>query len=221
MDAPILFSGEMIRAILAGRKTQTRRVIKPPYPDSPISPFQDKRGRWLVAFGLGSLRGCPYGQPSDTLWVQESFLVAPCGLGDVSVHYKADDAWRHGIIVPETHRHMPTAQVSRKPRWFSGRFMPRWACRLLLTVKAVRVERVQDISDTDCKAEGVYDGDVNGGCVCGPDQGAGVRFCTKCGKRIVDWQNELFRPLWDSINGKRAPWASNPFVWVIEFERTK
>ena len=214
-ERPIIFSGPMVRAIIEGRKTQTRRVYKPkegfPRLDGEVTPASsDQWTEWGP---------CPYGIPGDTLWVRESW----CGYGGppivggrkvvgaavkqsnggvwlttdqepVWVHYRAD----HGGDPPLQHLH-----------WRPSIHMPRWACRLTLAVKAVRVERLQGISEADAVAEGVvnhYDGRH------------GQHWDPSRNMEIGPHQHEFMR-LWDSINGKRHPWAGNPWVWVVEFEK--
>lgn len=185
-ERPILFSGEMVRAILDGRKTQTRRVMMPqpnPITGTPV------RGKVYTSgwFEDGPApdyvyKLCPYGQTGDRLWVRETW--ADCD----PIRFRADlfrGLWKDNDQV-----------------WKPSIFMPRWASRITLEVLRVRVERVQDISEVDAKAEGV---DLS----CGPMVHS-------------DYPNykRTYHQLWDSINVKRGyPWASNPWVWVIEFRR--
>jgi len=110
------------------------------------------------------------------------------------------------LIVPETHWEKPTSHLSMK--WHTGRFMPRWASRIMLEVTDVRVERVQDISEEDAWAEGIL-----------------TRYCCNggdCGCRgmPINHPTADFRDLWDSINAKRGHgWDVNPWVWVVKFKR--
>lgn len=160
-EHPIIFSGPMVKAIIEGRKTQTRRVCGEP--------------KWIGGLKHGSLSiwPCPYGQPGDRLWVKESYLPG----GNIS--YRADSPG-DGTV---------------KMSWKSGRFMPRWASRITLEITEVRVQRLQEITNRDAVAEGVeYD-------LSKPDGAPLSRF----------------NKLWDSINGKKHPWKSNPWVWVISF----
>jgi hypothetical protein len=139
-DRPILFSAPMILALLAGTKTQTRRVVKPQPrgpnpPDARVFDFYDGRGKWKGAYdrklGEGNaLRLCPYGHPGDRLWVRETW-AAEAG----AYFYRADG--RERLV------------------WRPSIFMPRWASRILLEITEVRVQRVQDSSAGDCVAEGV------------------------------------------------------------------
>jgi hypothetical protein len=188
-ERPILFSAPMVRAILDGKKWMTRRVVKPQparqvyqidhteyfapgeYSD-PDVPDYDAEVR------------CPYGRPGDRLWVRETWRCADYGRRHQAqgmVHYRADaesmGAWRPSI------------------------FMPRWASRLTLEVTGVRVERIQNISLDDMRAEGVR-----------PNNEASLLW--------RETLTENFRTLWDDINAKRGySWQANPWVWVIEFKR--
>jgi hypothetical protein len=172
-ERPILFSASMINAILQNRKSQTRRVVKPQ-----PKIVHGYIGEWLVTEqlfrdGRAGLR-CPFGQPGNSrLWVRETWLKTTGG----TIWYRADG---HDIA---------------KGHWRPSIFMPRWACRLVLELTAVRVERVQDITVPDALAEGIQHSTMNAPAV-------------------------EFRWLWDSINAKRGySWASNPWVWVLTFRR--
>jgi len=129
---PILFSGPMVRAILDGRKTQTRRVVKQLLPEN-------RREGLTISASM-----CPYGKPrykrdpGDRLWVKESWI--PAYFSDKRPGYRAD--WRDPEDIPE-------------PKWKPSLFMPRWASRITLEITGVRVERVKAISEDDAKAEGV------------------------------------------------------------------
>ncbi len=208
-ERPILFSAPMVRAILAGTKTQTRRLVKP-------QPTAMQQGwMWVCKKLLAGychtdadamvrlmLPHCPYGEPGDRLWVRETWSPDPpidsswastewngCGRRIDGVperfqhprfcNYSAD--WLHGPIV-----------------WRPSIHMPRWASRITLEVTGVRVERLQDISEADAMAEGAPWG------ACGsPQEGS-----RKAG----------FAKLWDSINGPNS-WDANPWVWAINFKR--
>ena len=196
-ERPILFSAPMVRAILAGTKTQTRRVLKG------VQPWGVSNGKpeWAIA---GSEPMCPYGQPGDRLWVRETHAPQPdCwgswerwtrgagGPGPV-IHYKASDerAW--------------------VDRWRPSIHMPRWASRITLEITSVRVERLQAIGQEDARAEGVHrnvDGLWSGGVwkhLAQPN-----RYSDPC---------NAFCDLWASINGGES-WDTNPWVWVVEFKR--
>jgi hypothetical protein len=181
----------MVRAILEGRKTMTRRVVKP-------QPTLDHglvfEGIALGKFGAvsDSVIACPYGTIGDRLWVKETHHVRDAGYVDGTgrdIVYKADDEdFPYG--------------------WTPSIHMPRWASRINLEITGIRVERVQDISEEDARAEGLW---------CKFDGQGCEGQCHKCSATA----KEAFEALWDSINSKRAPWASNPWVWVIEFGRAK
>ena len=196
-ERPILFSGEMVRAILDGRKTQTRRVLsKQPLEIIPMK----TPGLWTGLMSRDPNRGvvfkCKYGRPGDRLWVREAARVtALCGNAAV-VQYKADLSTINALRIPRSHAGLPTAQ--ERENFYSGRFMPRWASRISLEITDVRVERVQEISVNDSRAEG------------SPWDEHGFR------SEHRPW----FIETWNSINAKRGfGWDVNPWVWVIEFKR--
>lgn len=222
-ERPILFNDQMVRAILDGRKTVTRRVMKPqPMPSKsgghhwPCKvhqsmlhverELQNGEGCWC---GLAEA-ACPYGQPGDRLWVRETWhvgkphdktapadILAPLlaeGRG-ITVLYTAGGwqsvgpAGREEPIYPDD---QPLPDWAGKGR--PSIHMPRWACRILLEITAVRVERLQDISDPGALAEGVSHSEMHSG------------------DSLVD----VFARLWESTGGD---WAANPWVWVVEFKR--
>lgn len=198
---PILFSTPMIQALLAGKKSQTRRVVKDDC--TGITEFlpADPSGFW--GFGADGPVRCihsPYGDVGDYLWVRESWwqrggittdmdgersFIKNIGQDKVNVAYRADFEYApHGEYMYDTWRPMPSI------------FMPRWASRITLEITDVRVERVQDISEADACAEGV----------------------TGCRDHLPNVHAvEMYHALWDSINEKKAPWASNPWTWAITF----
>ena len=202
-EHPILFSGEMVRAILDGRKTQTRRVIKlqPPEGFRPGFSFFTSPGEYEIRDNSGhfSIGKIPYGTIGDRLWVRETWHK-----------HSDDDDFCTGEI------HYRATEICVGTKWIPSIFMPRWASRITLEVVNVRVERVQDICFEDCLSEGCdsgfehYDGSCNhiedGSCCQGWHYGS-------------KWN---FRYLWDSINAKRGyGWDANPWVWVIEFRRVE
>lgn len=196
-ERPILFSGPMVRAILDGRKTQTRRVVKP---------------QSLVGHcGGGVVTKCPYGGTSDRLWVRETWAarldqdhVRPNDLPRGTVGYWADGPARC------CNTGCPGAAGKVRP----SIFMPRWASRITLEITGVRIQRVQKISEEDAEAEGidiVIDQHRSPWCA-----SAGSDGCACGGKS----NREHFALLWDSINAKRGfGWDVNPWVWVVEFKR--
>lgn len=191
MERPILFSAPMVRAILEGRKTQTRRIVKPQPSPSSDTAFIGLDGIWR--FSHPTLRGpvsheaddvrCPYGQPGDRLWVREAWAFHPDFPESTRrAIYRADAGVENDV-----------------PRWRPSIHMPRWASRILLEITAVRVERLQDISETDAQAEGVANSlHLRGG-------------------RLA---RENFAHLWWTINGDGS-WEANPWVWVVEFKRVE
>jgi len=220
-ERPILFSAEMVRAILERRKTQTRRVIGlaeiNKNPDWHSAAYQNGDGDWvfwypdrpgladftLKAYPRGSRDGikCPYGKPGDLLWVRETF----------GVQLEPDDEHPHGYVIYRAD--LPTDSSFQYEgggsAWRPSIFMPRWASRITLEITNVSVERLHDISEKDCNAEGVPYFD-------------GVFAYAKISpmsvfERLLYYQGK-FKELWDSINAKRGyPWDSNPWVWVVEF----
>jgi hypothetical protein len=227
----------MVRAILEGRKTMTRRVIKPqpckgfePYPDyGGCGPFSD--GHYGFCDDEGHDHFCPYGQPGDRLWVRETWDFRPWGDGKVRIAYGADGEQTEATPPPGWN---PT--IYNYERWRPSIFMPRWASRISLEVTAVRVEHVQDISEEDAKAEGVEqqaDGawfDYNPASSL-RDGFAAIGACPST-RAIHETRMHIgndygtmdartsFRSLWDSINAKRDyGWDANPWVWVIGFPR--
>ena len=189
-ERPILFSGSMIRAILADRKHMTRRVIKPqPTKEYKYQTWHDSNTyEWDMDHPLSRHKDfhqarCPY--RADRLWVRETWRESGSNMGrDIpsvpcDVYYRADDGYSDGP-------------------WRPSIYMPRWASRITLTVKNVRVERLQDITPQEARAEGV----------CGRDM--------HIDSNAIYW----FKRLWDSINKKRGyEWNVNPWVWVVEFEK--
>lgn len=217
---PILFSGPMVRAILAGTKTQTRRLMKEP----PAS--------WIDHWGytcftpVGSISGrgnhpehgpaekfykIPYGigptpkredAGGDRLWVREAFAINNNHASDEypRLVFRADMAEHDcdGISFCPIASPYPSQYSGR---WKPGIHMPRWASRITLEIVNVRVERLQDLTEEDAIAEGVDSVSI-----------ADVpRNGTLC-------RRDDFGQLWNIINGKRAPWSSNPWVWVIDFK---
>lgn len=161
-------------------------------------------------------RVSPRVEPGDALWGRESLIASRDELGSiVGYTYVADDAKvrRRPDLEPEASDGMAFAHLVR-PGVVPSIHMPRWASRLVLPVSRVGVERLQDNSDADALAEGVYDGTA---CRCAVPLDF-VRSCGRCGSRLVD-AVDLFKSLWTRINGTGS-WAINPHVWVYEFSRS-
>lgn len=254
-ERPILFNGAMVRALLDGSKTQTRRLAKDiPYgPDCahfeveimdwPLSGvYQDRTNTSLDHWWLDlqcdvddcshSEIKCPFGQVGDQLWVRETWRTddslndkAPSMFSKWPVKYEADGKrLAHGAFHGNT-----------KGKTRASMHMPRWASRIQLEITGVRVERLQDISEEDAKAEGVMQLDADGferpigrnkdgWKLCPVCAGTGLHStlganggvncdvdCVHC-----DTHEKLFKHLWNSTGGN---WEDNPWVWVIEFKR--
>ena len=211
-ERPVLFSATMVRAILDGRKTQTRRIIKPqPYIDE-MGNFcwngenfgQDFNGPCIqaIASPIPSSKTkrvrCPYGKPGDRLWVRETFNH------DGEKYIYAADLNELGV-------------QKWAAQWKPSIHMPRSASRILLEITGVRVERLQDISEEDAIAEGISrvpfrpcDGwPICDGYMVGKDDGV---------TGLAAKASTAYKKLWESINGPGS-WDMNPFVWVVEFRR--
>ncbi len=209
---PILFSGAMVRALLDGRKTQTRRVVKPQPNAGPNGEMVDLGGG---SFGLldGDLSGewwCPYGSAGERLYVKETCIISPKRFDGVrSDCYNVTDKEGDGRICQYL-ASSPDTDAARdyKLKTTPSIFMPRWASRITLEITSERIERLQDISATDAWAEGVR-----------PDS---VALRAGDGSQDVgDPEGETisaFHGLWSSINGAESWWL-NPWVWAIEFKR--
>lgn len=199
-ERPIIFSGESVRAILEGQKTQTRRVIKP-QPSQSYFQFLPVKQVWVFSYDYGIDLGeklylpCPYGNTGDYLWVRETFLPTLNPLnGERGFIYKAD-----AVDISDW-----ADEDDNAARWKSSMFMPRAASRLTLEITNVRVERLKEISSDDAEKEGAY--------YFPPYPFVGIRDGSA--------MRGAFARKWDSINGKRGfSWESNPFVWVIEFRK--
>ena len=191
-ERPVLFSAPMVRAILDGRKTQTRRIAKVTDKDckpgmiTPLAGFVPRTIANHISY-------CPYGKPGDRLWVRETFKQH-----DEVISYKADGTWITDF------QHTGGINPHENITWIPSIHMPRNASRILLEITGVRVERLQDISECDAKAEGSY-------------------VCDYFGRRLLDQSSNQgcykwgYRSIWESLNGTGS-WDLNPFVWVIEFK---
>lgn len=210
----------MVRAILDGRKTQTRRAIKAAVLDKVCGPSHigsHGNGIWDFSWygdtvGGFSLR-CPFGVPGDSLWVRETVYAEELDSGLDGVHYLADD-WFIPIenTVEAAERWGELDNYNRQRRTkrptCPSVHMPRWASRITLKIKRVWVERVQDISEMDSVAEG-----------CKPIEIGGIN--PKTGES-EPWESAKysFEALWDSCYvDPRFKWFANPFVWCCEFEK--
>lgn len=213
-ERPILFSTPMVRAILEGHKTQTRREIKhfgnlyhidkllcdwycsgDPY-------IQDGQWFWELQTDVDDSKHfplkCPYGQPGDILWVRETWAHNPWSyLGGCKYVYRSD------------YESFPKCEIGTTypaiDKWRPSIFMPKEACRLFLEVTDVRAERLQDISEKDAIAEGI-------------EKNKNEVYKDYLSGEFYRHSKQSFLTLWTSINGKGS-WESNPFVWVIAFKR--
>ena len=216
-ERPILFSAEMVRAILAGWKTQTRRVVSCldashatawRFHDGLWHPCADQLSRGILD-PVGPGIRCPYGAPGDRLWVREAWAISRIWDQSRPSEMPLDDSDR----IPTWWRADGVSEESwaNRGRWRQSIHMPRWASRITLEITDVRVQRLQDISEEDALAEGTP-------CwVCGRTiDGLSENDC-ECfhSRRAVG----SYQALWDSINGKRpgCSWADNPWVWIIHF----
>nr|EKX3318823.1 hypothetical protein [Klebsiella pneumoniae] len=195
----MIFNAEMVRALLDGRKTQTRRPIK--WKQTRFTEIGEREdgSKWPwsedAKHACDFWHPCPFGAVGDRIWVREAFRVHSRATDVATLVYKASErnSWT------EQTRRVPVA-VCNKPatpeKWTPSLHMPRWASRILLEITGVRVERLRSMIQDDARAEGVI-------AASGPME-AGLAF----------------RELWDSIYGEES-WKANPWVWVIEFKRVE
>lgn len=219
-ERPILFSGEMARALLAGTKSQTRRAVKLPH-QNPLGVWEPStfggpnggrtaRGETIPEHGViwhtrtGDVIGCPYGIPGDRLWVRETWGDCSPGADAVSgTHYAKPlfraDADAYGLLGHDGEGPIYVEDV----RWRPSIHMPRAHSRITLELTDVRVERLHDISEADARAEGVSN------------------FCNVTDPLTGEIDREAvdaFEALWKLINGSDS-WNANPWVWVLTFRR--
>jgi hypothetical protein len=253
-EKPILFSGPMIRAILEGRKTVTRRAVKAhhlprlsgsDYPGNEWTATAQHHPRYgfnvsgateaECAAELALYGNCPYGRRGQRLWVRETWYcnhsevqkgpyLQPADMVDL------DQAREDGDLVYAADGLNPYEQD--QPTWKPSIHTPRWASRILLEVTAVRIERLQDISEDQAKAEGCFFTDYGQQCFHGDTGWKDVGDCpAQAGHqqrngwawdKTTSHEQCLFTPrfafanLWSSVGGD---WDANPWVWVVEFKR--
>jgi hypothetical protein len=216
-ERPILFSGPMVRAILAGQKTQTRRIVKP----QPEAWKHDTEGWELCRspnhrplFPESFTKSyCPYGVSGERLWVRESWRWTVDKKANVAIEYQADGEIRRALCENDGEGELVATekyenQLLRLPstlNWKPSIHMPRAASRINLQIVRVGVERVRGISREDAIAEGIFLNDNDWW-----DTGTGLR-----GQLSPE---AAFRELWASINGSES-WTNNPWVWVVEFKK--
>lgn len=195
-EIPILFSTPMVQATLEGRKTMTRRIVKP-QPDQDDEPGlvpkilgnEENWGKWYWDTDEGEriVKACPYGEPGDVLWVREKFTK-----------------YKGGGFAYAANGHTCYPDI----RWWPSIHMPKDACRIWLEVTEVRVERLQYISEDDAKAEGIERSRSGDGRIVYKHY-----LKPKYGPSPV----HSFETLWTKINGAYS-WAANPWVWVVSFK---
>jgi len=193
---PILFSAPMVRAILEGRKTQTRQIIKP----TPL-----KYLRMGLPFDGKRYSVCRLGQPGDRLWVRETFT-------EFVGHHAETGRWAYRADMKDSlgeQIRQDYIKAGYPYQWKPSIHLPRWASRITLEITGVRVERLNEISEADAMAEGIESGDCLG--IPGwKSYNSGFYICTM--------PSTSFRTLWESINGPGS-WDANPWVWVVAFKR--
>lgn len=215
-ERPIIMSADMVKAILDGSKTMSRRVIKLEDYHRNVwdycIPHNDKSARLLgepylkvpydaITDNAGTRITCPYGQVGDRLWVRETWqVIGDTEEDDYSILYKADNNY----------------PIDRGVKWCSPLFMPRWASRITLEITGVRAERLWDITEEDAIKEG-----------CQLIARTIQPFELKPSPRFTAPERPFthrdhFIGLWDSLNAKRGyGWKTNPWVWGISFTRIK
>lgn len=208
-DRPILFSGPMVRAILDGQKTMTRRVVKPQPPawcedTGAVVSMLTPPGHWEFRGNYGDegpaskFIRCPYLPVSETrLWVREAFSAWFQGIHWYSYKGIRDDVAASNVFYRATHSYPDDDQ-----KWIPSIHMPRWASRITLALKSIRAERLQAIDNIDAKEEGFVDSGIH-------KEGYGLAL-------------DMFRTTWNHLNAKRGfSWDANPWVWVVRFKRVE
>lgn len=221
----MIFNSEMVRAILDGRKTQTRRIMKNQpagdYPDTPaLIRSVDGGFQWYGHYGESSIFNCPFGAVGDRIWVRETWGVVSHELDEdgriqpwspdrpaTAIHEMPfGNGYYSGHAIYAADGEFTWGDEDGRSCWKPSIHMPRAACRTLLEVTGVRVERLNSISQEDAQAEGM---ELTGWRPTYSDPDSG-------GEVWTPYDN--FAQLWESIYGEES-WKSNPWVWVIEFKR--
>lgn len=250
-EKPILLNAEMVRAVLDGRKTQTRRIMR----EQPeVIPKEDEFGKpgFWIPFNAGKTMvrnedmyiACPFGLKGDRLWVRETFATLGnedgCAIDwndnlikeggpDAARIYRASCEQKPGNYglwsIPDDAPWKPhTENMQYEGTWVPSIHMPRWASRITLEITGVRVERLQDISEGDAKAEGLAEITKDGSLFkFGIPDRDGYPGTDDNGWPWTEWERnpvDAYRKLWQSIYGDDS-WQANPFVWCIEFKRVE
>lgn len=221
-ERPIIFNSDMVRAVLDGRKTQTRRVmrVQPESNQYGLLHITDSTKRsdigkyhWAESNATGphtrsALFSCPFGTVGNRLWVREAYRVHSRATDVATLVYKASEqqSWTQ-----QTHR-VPIEKCNKPAvvdKWTPSIHMPRWASRIALEITGVRVDRMYDISEADARAEGVEQ--LRGGFWRHYQPGWTQHQLSARGSFVT---------LWKSIYGEDS-WQANPWVWVIEFKRVE
>ncbi|HDY7326905.1 TPA: hypothetical protein RRE02_000012 [Klebsiella pneumoniae] len=217
----MIFNGEMVRAILDGRKTQTRRPIK--WKQTRFTEIGEREdgSKWPwsedAEHACDFWHPCPFGDVGDRIWVRETWAEAGASAPDLKL-YRAN----YPEHVPSIYENVPPAE---EIRWTPSIHMPRWASRILLEITDVRVERLNAISEEDAQREGVHT-EVWDQTVVARNYAARDEFFQFWSEDMPHYveMNQLyrssFRSLWESIYGAEN-WLANPWVWVIEFKRVE
>ncbi|HCD6704734.1 TPA: hypothetical protein ACNIFQ_001247 [Klebsiella pneumoniae] len=205
----MIFNGEMVRALLSGRKTQTRRPIK--WKQTRFTEIGEREdgSKWPwsedAEHACDFWHPCPFGAVGDRIWVRETFAALEPGSYE---QVKPQEGHCQDLRYAATDRLAKSDADIRGYKWVPSIHMPRWASRILLEITDVRVERLNAISEEDARAEGIIDG----GCLnCGKPEPCG------CANPEPD-ATDAFAYLWQSIYGQEN-WNANPWVWVISFKR--
>lgn len=225
-ERPILFNGPMVNAILAGRKKQTRRIVKPqPEGMLGVSPW------WKAESDPSApniVPPCPFGQPGDLLWVRETF-------SEMVGHHRGllggNYAYKASMTAESERCRQDYIKAGYPYQWTPSIHMPRAASRITLEISAVRVERLKEISEEDARAEGITSREI------AKKWGREVGWCadwsrvgrpSKYAENGITAESDIclstarhaFANLWEFINGPGS-WDANPWVWVVEFQRVE
>ncbi len=226
-EYPMLFKPDMVSAIREDRKTQTRRLINRLRKFGKITEFgrsetkgydwtfRDKRGCWNDLDNDELFTYCPY-SVGDLLWVREGWLLIDLRYKYVDIRFRA--GYKQEAFAPANPKEWVQAwHYYKKTGWQSPLHMPRWACRQLLKITDIRVERIQDISEEDARAEGIdMESDYASLCVNIQDSGLENSLIGGSAAKTV------FAGLWDDCYGKDGgDWSENPWVWTYTFEKVK